>query len=525
MQTKGNKETYKILYFLDYGKSFGGAANTLLQQAILMKQAGYSVQIFLSEYYGKDMWNGYQEICSRYNIEILYGIFQISSQPEDIDIICLDENYDALKEKIQKIAPDILHSIQINPIVELLSRELGIPHIMNIYPLLQDFFSLNYIDIFPQYHICDSWYWAEQWNYYLHTDYTCIRTAVNKEAVIKDNISSKKAIRYICVGSVYRGKNQLNVIKAFHIALNEGMKGKLSVWGYDTSSYADECKKYIRENDLEEYVTLEGFSSNMEEIYKYGDVLICGSIRESYPNVISEAMAFGLVVISTPVAGVPEIMKDGINGYVTEDYTAEAISRKIIEFNEDIGKKKLENIRKGAYETFLKNHSPEVVTENLKKYYVHVVRDNKIKRNITITDIRRVFDGWKSIYYQSYSYFSEPQKISAKIWYLFHAKGYIESAMQNDAQIYIWGTGKYAKIVKEMVMAFFNGISISGFLDSKKKGQFGTYKIYKPEDVLQEENVVIFVAAVNGQDEMIEQIEDNHFIYNRNYFILSPRKW
>ncbi|MCM1154893.1 MAG: glycosyltransferase [Roseburia sp.] len=524
MQTE-NRKIYKILYFLDYGKYFGGAANTLLQQAVLMKRAGYSVMLFLSDYYGQDMERKYEEVCIQNGIEISYKTFQISSQPEDIDIICLDENYEALKEEIQKRDPDILHSVQINPIVELISRELDIPHIMNIYPLLPDFFSFQYMDIFPYYHICDSWYWAKMWSRYIKTDYVCIRTTVDKKAYIKPPFLLGEKVEYICVGDIYANKNQLNVIKAFHIALNKGINGSLSIYGHDNRAYADECRNYIRSNNLAGYIKIKGFCSNMKDVYRNSDVLICGSMRESYPNAISEAMAFGLVIISTPVAGVPETVKDGMNGYLTDDYTAEAISRKILEFHDDIGKEKLERVKKCEYDTFLKNHSSQVVTENLQKYYLHVVQDDKRKSDIRIADIREIFSVWKSEYYRNYDRFSDPQVVAAKLWYLFHARGYIESAIQNNAQFFIWGTGKYGKIVEEMVAALFPEVHIIGFLDSNRTGQFSIYKIYRPETILQKRNIIVFVAVVNGQDEIIKQLERNQFIYNRNYFILAPRAW
>ena len=86
-------------------------------------------------------------------------------------------------------------------------------------------------------------------------------------------------------------------------------------------------------------------------------------------------------------------------------------------------------------------------------------------------------------------------------------------------------TGKASRTVKEILDVFFPEISISGFLDSRQTGQFDNYKIYKPENVLQKENTVIFVAEVKDQDEIIKQLENNNFIYNRNYFILSNRMW
>ena len=147
---------HNILYFLDYGKSFGGAANTLLQQAILMKKAGHEVTIFMSDYYGTDIEKGYQKICVDNQISFKWLTYQICSHTEDIDIMCLLQNYEFTKELIKRYKPDILHSIQINSLIELISRDLKIPHIMNIYPLIPAFFSINYMNIFPHYHICDS---------------------------------------------------------------------------------------------------------------------------------------------------------------------------------------------------------------------------------------------------------------------------------------------------------------------------------------------------------------------------------
>ena len=177
-----NKEKDTILYFLDYGMSFGGAVNTLLRQAVLMKRAGHKVIIFFSDYWGKELQKEYKEIFQKEGIEYEWATYQIASHPEDIDIICIDNNYEQIRQKIMVHNPDILHSVQLNPCVELVSRELGISHIMNIYPLLPEFFSVDYINIFPHYHICDSWYWAERrfWGYALETATFTLNRAPSK---------------------------------------------------------------------------------------------------------------------------------------------------------------------------------------------------------------------------------------------------------------------------------------------------------------------------------------------------------
>ena len=142
-------EIFHIMYFLDYGQSFGGAVNTLLQRALLMKKAGQKITVVVSDYLNTRLEEGYSNICAVQNINMMRLTYQISTQPEDIDIVSVVQNYDTVKRAIEEIKPDILHSVQLNPIVELVSRELQIPHVMDIYQLTSDFFRIGYMDLFP----------------------------------------------------------------------------------------------------------------------------------------------------------------------------------------------------------------------------------------------------------------------------------------------------------------------------------------------------------------------------------------
>ena len=62
---EGIKQRYSIVYFLDYGKNFGGANITLIRQAALMKQEGHEVILFLSDYLGKGMQEKYEEVIQQ----------------------------------------------------------------------------------------------------------------------------------------------------------------------------------------------------------------------------------------------------------------------------------------------------------------------------------------------------------------------------------------------------------------------------------------------------------------------------
>ena len=76
-----------------------------------------------------------------------------------------------------------------------------------------------------------------------------------------------------------------------------------------------------------------------------------------------------------------------------------------------------------------------------------------------------------------------------------------------------------------MVDTFFPDVDIAGFIDSKKDGKFFGYEIFNPDEILKEENIVVFVAVVNGQNEILSQLEDSGLFYNKDYFILAARYW
>lgn len=517
---------YHIMYFFDYGKEFGGAVNALMQQALLMKRAGHKTTIAISTQDNK-ISQEYQDICVANEIEHIPLDYPISSNPENIDIVSVVSAYDSVKRKIEELKPDILHSVQINPVVELVGRELQIPHIMNIYQLIPDFFSVPYIDIFPHYHICDSRCFAEQWHSHLGTDSICIRTVVNYSDINAERIlETDNSIHFICVGIVCRRKNQLNVIEAFHLALQRGVKGTLYIYGYESGEYGDLCKDYVKNTGLEEKVIFKGFCSNMSVEYKKNDVLICGSTMESYPNVISEALANGLVVISTPVAGVPEVIKDGYNGYLCSGFSREEIGDKIVQFDMDRKYGRIAQLIGNAYDTYKKYHSPEIVGKELAEYYAYVTNGLYSFSDVKFVDVKKKFSDIIRRYDDKYDYFTKPKSVRLRLWYIYHIKYIIDNLIKDYRNsFYIWGTGKYAIVAKEILEVFFPDLRLDGFIDGYKEGGFCGLEIFRPDDLLRDNQNVVFVGIEKGQEEVIQVLKKLNRECNKDYFLLAPRRW
>jgi glycosyltransferase involved in cell wall biosynthesis len=59
--------------------------------------------------------------------------------------------------------------------------------------------------------------------------------------------------------------------------------------------------------------------------------------RDGIPNVLVEAMASGLPVVSTRISGIPELIEDGIDGILVEPGDPEAVADAIVTVLSDGG--------------------------------------------------------------------------------------------------------------------------------------------------------------------------------------------
>lgn len=89
-----------------------------------------------------------------------------------------------------------------------------------------------------------------------------------------------------------------------------------------------DIKSYIRKNGLESFVSYEGWIKGQRKIdcLNWEDVYILPSYNEGLPIAILEAMAYGHPVISTPVGGIPEIVKNDENGIIVQPGDINAIA-------------------------------------------------------------------------------------------------------------------------------------------------------------------------------------------------------
>jgi glycosyltransferase involved in cell wall biosynthesis len=121
----------------------------------------------------------------------------------------------------------------------------------------------------------------------------------------------------VLVGTVCRRKNQRDLINAFAGLPPEIQKRlRLFVVGaFGERAYAGDLQELASElpPDIALRVTITGPTNGTSIYYSAADIAVCTSLIESAPRVIVEAMAFGLPILTTPVFGIPELVREGVN--------------------------------------------------------------------------------------------------------------------------------------------------------------------------------------------------------------------
>jgi glycosyltransferase involved in cell wall biosynthesis len=91
-----------------------------------------------------------------------------------------------------------------------------------------------------------------------------------------------------------------------------------------------EMKTLAKSLGIADQVGILGFVSSMAYFYAQLDMLVLPSERESFGRVLIEAMAACCPVIASHVDGVPEVVEDGVSGYLVSPGDVDAFTEKIV---------------------------------------------------------------------------------------------------------------------------------------------------------------------------------------------------
>ncbi|MFM8444157.1 MAG: glycosyltransferase family 4 protein [Methylococcus sp.] len=133
----------------------------------------------------------------------------------------------------------------------------------------------------------------------------------------------------VCVGRLVAAKGQHILLDAMAALRAEGRRVHLTLVGQGPD--LESLKTQSSRLGLSEAVTLTG-AVNQDAIldfYLRADAFVLPSFAEGLPVVLMEAMALGVPCITTHITGVPEMIRDGIEGLLAAPSDMEGLTRAI----------------------------------------------------------------------------------------------------------------------------------------------------------------------------------------------------
>lgn len=92
-----------------------------------------------------------------------------------------------------------------------------------------------------------------------------------------------------------------------------------------------ELEQRIAKLNLSSRVVLPGFRTDLDSLLGGADVVVLPSYTEGLPNIALEASAAGVPVVATAVGGTPEVVADGVSGFLVPSGQPAAIATRVNE--------------------------------------------------------------------------------------------------------------------------------------------------------------------------------------------------
>ncbi len=90
-------------------------------------------------------------------------------------------------------------------------------------------------------------------------------------------------------------------------------------WFKKDLKYKKYLLNFVEQNNLSNRVFFMGFQNNVKDFMIFSDLLVhCPTLDDCFPLVILESLSLGKLVVATNVGGIPEMIEDGVNGFLSK---------------------------------------------------------------------------------------------------------------------------------------------------------------------------------------------------------------
>ena len=155
-----------------------------------------------------------------------------------------------------------------------------------------------------------------------------VQNEFNQTFELKKQLGIKSSEKVLIHISNFREVKRVDdVVKVFSI-VNKQIPAKLLLVG-DGPEYKN-VYDLVHQMELQDQVIFLGRQDNIHDLIAISDLKLLLSSKESFGLVLLEAMVGGIPCIGTNTGGIPEVITDGVDGYICNIGDVEEIANKAI---------------------------------------------------------------------------------------------------------------------------------------------------------------------------------------------------
>lgn len=156
-----------------------------------------------------------------------------------------------------------------------------------------------------------------------------IRVIYNPCPIVRRDITEKKDKYILYAGNLEHRKGYDDLIKAFAKVHAQCAGWRLVFAG---NGEIERGKQLSVDNGISNMCTFLGWVSGVEKerAFQLASAYCLPSYAEGFPMGVLDAWAYGLPVITTPVGGLPDIIRDGENALINNPGDIEALAKNIV---------------------------------------------------------------------------------------------------------------------------------------------------------------------------------------------------
>jgi len=182
-------------------------------------------------------------------------------------------------------------------------------------------------------------------------------------AVVRDQ--NKDVIRVLYLANLDERKGVKIAIEAFSRLIVPGKRFELFVAGSDTARLSRKnLQSFIDEKypQLTSCIFLLGpvYGEEKASFFQSGDLFLYPSQHDAAPLVVLEALSYGLPVICSNQGALPDMIQDGVNGYVSKSNNPSEYAELMLICQTD-----LDTLSKRARETYLSKYTPDIFEQKI----------------------------------------------------------------------------------------------------------------------------------------------------------------